>query len=393
MSQLVVEVCKIEETIKHPNADRLCIAKVKGWNTCIGYNPETDKADFEVGNKVVFFPPDSILPPELANGPDDEIPGRLNVMKYLVPLSKNEDGIRPSGGRVRATRLRGVPSYGVIMALSPDDPDWEVGTDVAEHFGINKWEPPLKCSDGDAEREHIRFHKYTEIESYGNFPDAIPENELVVIKEKLHGSNCRVALVLDKDEKGNVCWVWMAGSHEIRRKPVNAKNQPCMYWEPLTDKVKEMLEYVRDIYAKFILKIDESIFSVVMYCEIYGSGIQDLAYGYENGQHGFRAFDLSVNGQYMDYHHKTYLFNRFEIEQVPFLYRGKFTSEIVEQYTSGPTIVCDASKAGKFKGREGIVITPIKEQICSSGKLYGKRMILKSVSADYLGRRGAKDKK
>ena len=30
MSKLIVEVCKIEKVIKHPNADRLSIALVKG---------------------------------------------------------------------------------------------------------------------------------------------------------------------------------------------------------------------------------------------------------------------------------------------------------------------------------------------------------------------------
>ena len=34
MSKLIVEVCTIAKIEKHPNADRLDIATVKGWN-CI----------------------------------------------------------------------------------------------------------------------------------------------------------------------------------------------------------------------------------------------------------------------------------------------------------------------------------------------------------------------
>ena len=41
-----------------------------------------------------------------------------------------------------------------------------------------------------------------------------------------------------------------------------------------------------------------------------------------------------------------------------------------------------------FKGREGCVITPLVEQFYAPT---GGRLILKSVSADYLDRKGAQD--
>lgn len=31
MSSLIVEVCRVEEVRPHPNADRMAIARVKGW--------------------------------------------------------------------------------------------------------------------------------------------------------------------------------------------------------------------------------------------------------------------------------------------------------------------------------------------------------------------------
>jgi len=379
MSSLVVEVCKVEDILPHENADRMKIARVKGWNTCIRYNPDTKESQFKVGQLCVFFPPDSILPKELAED-------RLGIMNYLSPLPKEANGKRPGGGRVRATRLRGVPSYGVIMAIDPkqgDDPNWEVGTDVAEHFGVTKWEPPVKCIAGDAEKKCTKFIEYTDIENYGNFPDAIPNGEEVVITEKIHGSNCRVGFVLDDDK-----WLWMAGSHTVRRKQLDTKGKISMYWEPLTDNVKRMLLYIRDIYAKKELGIKEPIFSIIMFCEIYGSGIQDMTYGFVNGKHSFRAFDICVNFQYVDYKYKVHLFEKFGIEYVPCLFRGCFSADVVDQYTPGETVICNKEDAGKFKGREGIVITPIKEQ---SSKVLGGRMILKSLSADYLGRKNGTD--
>ena len=53
--------------------------------------------------------------------------------------------------------------------------------------------------------------------------------------------------------------------------------------------------------------------------------------------------------------------------------------EIIEQYTSGPCVLCE-NPTTKFKGREGIVITPVQEQYDP----IIRRKILKSVSVDYL---------
>src|SRR5207248_6633763 len=119
---------------------------------------------------------------------------------------------------VRVARLRGEPSYGLI--LKPDDPTWEVGRDVAAHHGITKWEPPPAVSDGESERPHPAFHKYTDIENYRNFPGLFRDGEEVVFTEKLHGKNCRVGLVREADESGAVRRTWMAGSHDLRRKEV-----------------------------------------------------------------------------------------------------------------------------------------------------------------------------
>ena len=200
MSTLLIEVSKVDTITQHPMADRLEIATVKGWNTCVR------KGEFKAGDLCIFFPPDSVLPAELANGPDDPIPGRLNVAKYLTPLPKDENGNRPNGGRLKATRLRGQQSYGLTMKIDPskgDDPNWKVGDNVQEHFGITKWEPPVESNEGDAEVPHSFFYKYTDIEHFGNYPDIIPDGEEVVFIEKIHGKNTRLGLVLNQDATGN----------------------------------------------------------------------------------------------------------------------------------------------------------------------------------------------
>jgi hypothetical protein len=70
---------------------------------------------------------------------------------------------------------------------------------------------------------------------------------------------------------------------------------------------------------------------------------------------------------------------------VPVLYVGPFDPALVEEWTNGPTT--QAEVKSRFKGREGCVITPLTETYHPD---LG-RVVLKSVSADYLDRKGAKD--
>jgi RNA ligase (TIGR02306 family) len=192
------------------------------------------------------------------------------------------------------------------------------------------------------------------------------------MSEKLHGSNCRLGLVRDGE------WVLMAGSHNQRRKPVDSKGRPSRYWSVLGAPVRELLSHVRD----------RASHGVVVFGELFGCGVQDVWYGLENGQLGFRAFDLAVDGRYLDFDDKAALFRRFGVEQVPLLYRGPFSRAAVEEQVSGPTTMCPPEKAGKFKGREGIVITPAREREAAFGQHSFARVILKAISFEYLERKG-----
>src|SRR4051794_4365439 len=108
MSSLIVRVCRVDEVLAHPNADRMAIAVLKGWRTCIRRDPATGATQFRPGDLAVYFPPDCVLPEPLAE--------RLGVKNYLQPLPPGPDGVRPPGGRVRVARLRGQQSFGLIMA-------------------------------------------------------------------------------------------------------------------------------------------------------------------------------------------------------------------------------------------------------------------------------------
>ena len=165
---------------------------------------------------------------------------------------------------------------------------------------------------------------------------------------------------------------FMAGSNDVRRKEVDAKGRPSDFWRPMSDPVRDLLRHLSGGER-----------NVVLFGELYGSGVQDMAYGLSNGTKGFRAFDIAVDGRYLDFDEKVTALERFGVEMVPHLYRGPFSWEAVEEHTYGPTTLCPPDAAGRFKGREGCVITPVKERYDADLGGTG-RVILKSISADYL---------
>jgi len=403
MSSLIIEICRVDKVEAHPQADKMAIATIKGWKTCIKKN-EDGSTQFAEGDLCIFFPPDAVLTKELSD--------KIGVTNYLKTLAKKADGSRPEGGRVAVSRLRGQPSYGFITDLDilngyytghGEQPTWKAGDDVAGLLGVTKWEPPVTCTDGDAERPHPAFHRYFDLENYRNFPDLIPDGEPVVFTEKLHGKNCRLGYIRDAGDDGEAVWTWMAGSHDVRRKEfvtrkrksfdkdtkelkVEEYQDKSQFWQAL-DKpgVRAMMQAI-SIGDGLQTVVGND--NVVVFGEIFGSGVQDMTYGMEGGQWDFRVFDITVNGKYMNAADKYEWCAKFGVQTVPVLYDGPFSKAKVEEFVTGPTTVCAAEAAGTFKGREGIVITAKTEKSVTTEKKVFDRMALKAINFDYLERKG-----
>lgn len=367
MSQVFVEIVEIQSVEKHPNADTLDIIRVKGFTTCYRTGA------FKPGDHAVYFPTDILL--------DGTTAEKLGVARFLKSCMFDE-GQPSTRCRVGACRLKGVPSFGFVVPLSEacdiafgpgSRQTYSIGDNVSHWFGAKKYEPVLRLDQGDREPEVAAFHRYTDIERYQNFPDVLLAGESVRITEKIHGTNSRVGCI-----GANGDFEYMAGSNRARRKQVDLNGNPSFYWKPLEDsRVLNLLNYLCD--AKH---------NVLVFGELFGPGIQDLDYGVTRAG-GYRVFDISVDGTYLDWGDLEAACNKFEIPLVPLLYAGPWSADLVEQFTYGPTTVCDASQIkAKFKDREGIVITPLKERYTA---ILGGRVILKSVSADFNDRKGAQD--
>jgi RNA ligase (TIGR02306 family) len=374
MSSLIVEVCEISEILEHTNADKLSIAVIKGWQSIIS------KGSFKVGDKCVYFPPDCILTKEVAD--------KLNATRHLVPHNVGEE----TRYRVKAANLRGVKSFGFIAKL--EDESLPVGHDLVDFYSVTKYEPPIKATDGDAEREVSVFHKYFDMENIKNFPDAFVEGEEVVFTEKIHGQNCRLGLIKESNENGEMSWTWAAGSHDVRRKQFDKMGRISQFWECMTPEIKNLMADISgcnfssaEIDSKPLANEGNNI---VVFGERFGSGVQDMQYGLKKVS--IRVFDITVNGVYLNFDEKVALCQKHGVEMVPILYRGPISKQKIEEYTDGPSLVCAEGNYNYFTGREGIVILTTVERPAITRKKAMSRCQFKSISFDY-SNRAAKHKK
>ena len=372
MSQIIVKAQRITEIKEHPNADKLEIACIGAWETCVKIGV------FTVGELVVFIPPDAILNKYLHE--------MLGITNYLGEMPKSSKEAEQGKRRVRACRLRGVRSFGTLMTINDvaeyykliqgDYPAviFQEGDDVARMLDITKYIPPEKVCAGDTAPGNALFHRYTDIERYQNYPSLLKNGEQVVILEKIHGTNCRIGIVMTDEGL-----VLMAGSHNTCRKTVDTLGRTSLYWHPITEGISGLRDMIEGEQG------DRKAVSFVVFCEIYGPGIQDMQYG---GHKAFRVFDIAVNGEYLNWDEVEYICGIYGVPMVPVLYKGPFSEAILMEHTDGKTKVCE-EVTGKFKGREGCVVKPVEERI--DFDLPSGRVILKSISPDYSDRRGATD--
>jgi len=355
MSELKVEVCKIKEVNVHENADKLSLATVLGW-TCV-----VPKDKYKVGDTIIYIPVDAVLPEALSD--------RIGVTQYL------------SKGRVRACRLRGVVSYGLIMDNENND---KVGTDLTTFYGITKFEPPKNTGiqSGQAKKFHPLFTKYTDIDNIQKYSNMFTKDDNVVVTEKLHGS-----LVSYFITAKTIGYEFHSASHNLeRKKPVApwiyklaqrfrrykfARKwmiKDSTYWELFDNNKKKLLKYLLEI-------VHPRSRIICIRAEIVGEGIQkNYSYGLKG--HRDAIFDITVNGRYLDWFEVEGYCRQFNLSTVPVLYKGKFDKEKINEFVNGSDGKVE-SVYGLLNNvhiqTEGAVIKPIYESVTNKGQ----RRILK----------------
>ncbi len=368
MSAHRVEITTLKVINDHPNADRLDIALVgdTDWQVVIG------KGNFEKGDTCIYIPIDSLLPEDLET--------HLFPPDSKITLDKH---------RVRSIKIRGAMSQGMVInprdleSLYPGLCDYVIGVDVADILGITKHEPPTSAFQGQSQKHRQKrkgnpdFLKYTDIENYKYYPRIFEDDEDVYITEKIHGTSVRYAML-----PMAVNSLWKRAKKLLRLLPqyefcYGSRNVQLQF-----DKGK--LFYENDVYAEIAKRLgieDILLPGEALYGEIVGSGIQKgYTYGCSEGEWDFYAYDVKVDGRYLDMPAFIRWVGKHGIKRVPLIYTGPMQSCDLDELRSGPSAILNIFNNEPVQDvREGIVIKPAVETQCYMG-----RKVLKHLNDTYL---------
>ncbi len=368
MAEFEVKVYKltIEE---HPNADRLELAGVGDFRSIVM------KGQFKTGDLGVYIPEASICPEWLI--------AKLGLEGKLAGKKHN---------RVKAVRLRGVFSQGLIYPLAEQDdkvlalegrdgkPSWtyvEEGQDVQVHLGITKYEPPIPIHmQGEVFNSLGKTLSY-DIENVKKYPDVLVEGEDVIMTEKLHGTWCCFGFHPGVKESHIITSKGLSGQGLAFK--VNERNKDNLYIRALDGTANASGANVIDRAMGFWG--GGAPFYILG--EVYGAGVQK-GFGYGLEKPGFRVFDIywgnPGQGEYADAEMLETLCTALEVERVPELYRGAFSKAKMLELTHGK----ESASGKETNMREGVVVRPLHERY----DLELGRVILKSISEEYLLRKG-----
>lgn len=373
MSDFTCPIFKVEQLLKHNNADTLSILEVEG-NPCV-----VRTSDFKVGDIGIYIPVEALIPES-----------RSWVAKHCSHL-KFKNGVH----RVKAVRLRGVFSMGMVVpyqalvdaldekgesfSLFWGTPESNISKNVDLQLGIVKFQEPEDIVHTPKEKKpktlwgRIKYffrrlfrikQKQTprvmpvyEVDHYRKLKDVLVPGEEVIVSEKVHGSNF------------SSCWYndrFYVSSHHV----VRGVEDNSVYW-------RAARQY--DLENK--LKAHPGL---AFFGEIYGPSIQDMGYGLKNDEIKIAFFDVMQvkDRKYLNYDDACKLLDELGLPKVPLIYRGPYDKDVVEPLVEGASLMTTQHP------KEGFVIAPAIERISPKCG----RIKLKAISQWYLLRKGGSER-
>lgn len=352
MSTFACPLVKVQiET--HPNADAIEIAKVGDYQTIV------KKGQFKTGDLAVYIPEGALLPTE--------------VLQHLGFWKDGRGTLTgPLKNRVKAIKLRGVLSEGVLLPII-GKPEWsKEGEDFSQIFGITKYEPPVPSSMRGAVKPYHDLAFKFEVENYKKYPDVFKEDEPVIITEKLHGTFAFFGLSLEESNNDDDMFYgqFIVGSKGLGGQGLFFKNTVDNVY---TRVLPTLTTPLFDIAEPFLVMEPRMVFIVG---EVLGV---QAAFNY--GKEQFRAFGAGIvtkkgEKQFFRFDKVKEILEPHGILTVPELYRGPLKKEMLPKLSNGKETVT----GNQEHIREGVVIYPMDE---GRDELIGRR-ILKYVGEQYL---------
>lgn len=342
MTEFHVEVVRIGQVEKHPNADALSITRIHG-----GYPVCFRTGEFNEGDLAVYLPVDSVAP----NKPEWEFLGA---------------GLR--NHRIRAKRLRGIFSMGMLTAAPEGSTE---GQDVAELLGFTRYEDVVaeqnqykgaSTTDGlqAPAPDLVMMPSMYDIEGFRKYGKTVFNDpaEDVVVTEKIHGQNFRAVFSGGKLHVGSRTR-WLTTDPETNT------------WAKVASRygLEEKLARMPGL---------------IFYGESYGNN-SDMPYGVERHKTGdaLAIFDVfnSNTGEWKSFREVVLAASALNLPIAPTLYHGPF-GKVVDSLSA---LAEGKTTLGADHVREGWVIKPAKER---RDDRIG-RVILKMHGEGFLTRKGA----
>lgn len=346
-----VTVEEIETANKHPNADRLDVCTLKGMS----FQFITGRDDYKPGDKVLYFPLDSLIQQDLLKG--------MGLEGKLAGKQKN---------RVKTVRLRGLISQGLVADLkliefygefwgSIDNPE-----EITKHLKVEKYEPPIESVLGGIHGGNL-----------AGLPCALPHYDIdgadryVVVAERLMDKKVTITEKLEGTQ------ISITYSKLDNRRYVNTKNHTVLPSEAVPEPPYWVVAAGQMLFTITDDLKDQAQQHVTLYGELIGPGVQKNPYKLK--EHRISLFDIRIDDRYIN--QQRFMDAAPSIYCVPILSRNV----LLREWLGGKTIQEASngiSKLAEVK-REGIVITPEEEEYCY--ELQG-RLILKQRSPEYLAK-------
>ncbi|NUU24910.1 MAG: RNA ligase (ATP) [Streptomycetaceae bacterium] len=340
----------------HPNADALELAQVGLYRAVVA------KGQYQDGDWAVYIPEQAVLPAALVD--------ELGLTGRLAGADKN---------RVKAIRLRGELSQGIVCrpaALAGTDlaAAHADGRDFAPELGIVKWVPPIPVHMSGDVVAAADMLPWLDIENIKRYPTLFAPGEPVVATEKIHGTACLYTRTPDAE--------YVSSKGFGGKGLALARSEKNLYWRAvLGHRVPETAEKLAAIFGAE---------RVGIFGEVYGQGVQDLAYGAKATAElpGYAVFDVSfadaggaVRWVDADALEGVLAGLSVRLPIVPRLYTGPYDEAALVDLAEGRETVSGAAA----HLREGLVVRPARER---RSDVTGTRAIGKLVSDAYLTRKG-----
>lgn len=329
------------EIFPHENADSLEIARAGNYQFVV------KKGQYKNGDGAFVIPEKSILTGALRD-------------RYKDYLAGSE------GNRVKSVKLRGELSMGILMSpqemfelFAPDAAGMVVQSEIdySERFGVTKYEPPIPTElAGEVDVLPSGHFSKHDVEHLSVYRDALVEDEMVVITEKIHGTQAVYTLTEDGEFLVSSKGLFSKG-FRILDSETNA------YWRAARNVgMEERLRMLQREFEGTTIQVFGEIIPVQGGAWTYGLDSLDVL-----------VFDVRVAGRSYEFDGSIPAY--FMELWVPIVYIGRFGDADLKSLCKGNEMV-----SGKeLHIREGVVVRPVVMRFAEDGT----RLFLKVINPAY----------